>query len=121
MIKTVRAFKRAMREMIRRVANGERPLPENPTHTELEILAECVKRGYMSVCSVTEKGEIPRNQLGIPIVDYLSEPSVLYPGLVFLHPDRAEVRANIALIISTISLLSTLLPPLLRWISTLKG
>lgn len=120
-IKTERAFKRAMRRMICCVANGKRPLPEKPTHTDLEVLAECVKRGYMSVCTVNEKGEIPRNMLGVPMVDYLSEPSVLLPGLTFLHPDRAEVRANIAIIVSTISLLSTLLPPLLRWLSTLKG
>lgn len=44
-IKTERAFKRAMRRMICRVANGKRPLPEKPTHTDLEVLAECVKRG----------------------------------------------------------------------------
>lgn len=114
MIKSERQFNRAMRKMIRRVIAGERPLPENPTRDDLEVLAECVKRGYIFSATTNERGEMPRNQLGVPIVDYISEQTVLLPGLVFLHPDDTKVRANIALVISGLALLSTVLFELIR-------
>lgn len=114
MIKSERQFNRAMRKMIRRVIAGKRPLPENPTRDDLEVLAECVKRGYIFSATTNERGEMPRNQLGVPIVDYISEQTFLLPGLVFLHPDDTKVRANIALVISGLALLSTVLFELIR-------
>ena len=108
-IKTERAFNRAMRKMIRRVIDGHRPLPKNPTRDDLEVLAECVKRGFFCAVVTDESGEVPRNMVGVPMVDYIQEQAVLLPGLVFLHPDDTKVRANIALVISGLALLATVL------------
>lgn len=110
MPKTEREFKRRMKKMLRTVIRGEPPISKtSPTPAELEVLAECVKRRYLTGCIVESNGELPRNQLGLPMVDFVEEKVVTFAGLQFLAPDRTRARANAALIISLLSLLVTTL------------
>lgn len=89
--------------------DGKYPLPENPTRQDLEVLAECVTRGYL-----LQKGadqDFSRTMDGIP---HLAVDMSVVPvkGLAFLHPDRTRLKSTVALWVSisalAVSLLSNL-------------
>ena len=107
MIKSEKEFKREMRKIIRRVANGLSPYSsDEPTREELEVVAECVSQGYL--LSFTDNSSVMRALDGTPYPD-LIDSVVPLKGLSFLKPDRTVLRSKIALWFSFAALLISLL------------
>ena len=66
MIKTAHDYEAAMKSMVRHIANGEPYLSSPPTRDELEILTECVKKGYLLSLSDEEGASVMRTMDGMP-------------------------------------------------------
>ena len=105
MIKSERTYYKEMRRMIRRVLKGEEPLPKDPTREDLEILTECVSRGYL--LNMDSRDEVLRTADGRPhpIVDLSVVP---VKGLAFLRPDRTQLKSTIAIWVSIAAMLISL-------------
>lgn len=105
MIKSERSFKRQMRIMIRRVSNGLGPYSSaEPTRDDLEVLTECISQGYL----LSSEENVTRTLDGTPHPGHVDS-FVPLKGLAFLKPDRTALRSKIALWISFIALLISLL------------
>lgn len=102
MYKTKHEFETAMKETIRCVLNGGSLSIENDA--DAEVLAECITRGYLI-------GDTRRTMDGRqhPV---LITSTVPMAGLNFLEPDHSNLKSNIALAISAIALLISLLASL---------
>lgn len=107
-ITSQRQLNQAMRQMIRRVANGEKALPENPTNLDREIAAECISRGYLYQSPRKNGREVHRDLFGI-VYSEIDNSIVPLEGLAFLRPDKSTARSWAALIISALALLVSIL------------
>lgn len=119
MIKSERAFTKAMRKMISNIADGKSPYHDPPTDDDCEVLAECISRGLLLSAAPLDGGNVLRTMDGKahPMVNTQVVP---LKGLAFLHPDRTRLRANIALSLSTIAILVSVLVGLPQIISSVK-
>ena len=99
MIKSARNFESAMKSMVRHIANGEPYLSSPPTRDELEVLTECVKKGYLLSLSDAEGASVMRTMDGMPHPE-VNTTVVPLKGLMFLKPDRTQRRSIAALVVS---------------------
>jgi hypothetical protein len=99
MIKTAHDYEAAMKSMVRHIANGEPYLSSPPTRDELEVLTECVKKGYLLSLSDEEGTSVMRTMDGMPHPE-VNTTVVPLKGLMFLKPDRTQRRSIAALVVS---------------------
>lgn len=91
---TATEYKKAMRDMIWRVQDGYEP-PFYSSHEELEIFAECIRRGYLSgTTTTTDKTGHERElrTLDGKIHPILFSHSVTLAGLEFLSESKDHDR-----------------------------
>ena len=110
MLHTEKEYNSAMRQMILRVqqaASVDEINTWDMSIEEAEILLDCVASGYLI-------GKVPKNIAECRTLDGKAHPelfnTVITPkGLAFLKPPRTDLKATIALIVSAIAALISLL------------
>lgn len=115
MIKTEKEFTNEMRKMIRKVSSGENPFHTPPTRDDIEVLAECINRGYL--LSLDNRNN-DRTLDGKPHLNLITD-VVPLKGLSFLNPDRTRLRANIAIGLSAAALLVSILSNLTKIVGSI--
>lgn len=108
MIKSERAFTKAMRKTIRCVANGQSPFHSPATDDDSEVIAECINHGYLLSNSPLENGIVLRTADGKAHPD-VNTTVVPLKGLAFLKPDRTRAYAKVSLGLSIAALLVSIL------------
>ena len=93
-------FEKNMRRLLRQIAKGEELNDINDY--DLECISECVDRGYLVGIN------IDRNARGYIIADF-KRLTVKYHGYEFLDNRFPNLRSNIALVLSAIALLVSVL------------
>ena len=113
MLKTKSDFDKAMRSIIVRVQNGEKFEDGNYSVEEMEVLAECIKNGYIN-------GEVSGySKITQQVVEYRDSDGKMHPiiynniippkGLVFLNP-QTDWKFIVPTVISIIALIKSFLP-----------
>ncbi len=111
-IRNEKEFNAAMRRMIRRVQSGELLIdPANPETAE--VLAECIRNGYLNGTIMAEDPETGR------MVENRTADGKIHPrlyntlvpkaGLAFLHSEKLNIRVNWALAVSFGAILVSML------------
>lgn len=119
MIKTERQFVCEMRKMIRRVINGENALHNPPTPDDVEVLAECINCGYLLPLDSSNADAVNRTLDGTPHIN-LNTAVVPLKGLAFLRPDRTRLRANVAIFLSAVAIVVSILSDLTEIVGTIR-
>lgn len=106
MIQTEREYLRAMRNMVKRIQNGEQINVISGSIEDLEILADCIRSGYIN-------GSIEDGKHSVRTMDGKIHPTVFnnhipLKGIAFLHP-RPDWKFLIPTIISLIALVGSFL------------
>lgn len=117
MIDSEHKFKRAMRRMIKRIINGQSPLPDNPSREDYEVLTECIKAEY--ILSLQDEDLTIRTMDGCPHPVPNCEVIPL-KGLAFLKPDKAELYARISIWLSIFALLISVLTNLTEIVQNVR-
>ena len=123
MLKTDKDYTKAMKTMIRRIQAGDTPSSFIITAEDCEILAECIKAGYIN--GTTTYTDINGNVSELRTCDGTIHPTIYnniitLKGLEFLKPNYVEIKANLAIAISALALLISLLSNLDKIIENLK-
>lgn len=109
MINNQKEYRKAMRSMILRVQKGEQLELKAPPE-ELEILAECIRSGYINGRN-TYFDERTGREVESRTLDGLIHPEIInniipIKGLVFLHP-QADWKFLVPTIISIVALVKS--------------
>lgn len=96
------AFEKAMRSILKTFLLGK-DLPKNPSEDEMEALGECVDREYVTgiVTARTANGKL--HAQGHERI------YVTYAGLQFISNRYPNLRANIAIVISIASVVTSII------------
>lgn len=121
MISSEKEYFAAMRNMIRKVRSGYVPA-HDADHEELEVLAECIRQGYL-LGKTTYIDEHGREQ-ELRTLDGKMHPEitnhVIPPkGLAFLSPNKTERKSNIALGVSICAVVISLFAFIVTLLSNL--
>ncbi len=116
MIKNQKDYEKAMRAMIRRVQNGDPPVDKHASIEDMEILADCIKAGYING-TTTHFSAHSQKEEELRTLDGKMHPKVYnnvipLKGLVFLNPQK-DWKFIIPTVISLIALLKSFFPLLL--------
>lgn len=101
MIKSEREYIRAMRNMVKRIQNGEQINVMSNSVEELEILADCIRCGYIN--GTVEDGERAFRTMDGKIHPRIFNNHIPLKGIVFLNP-RPDWKFLIPTAISLIAL-----------------
>lgn len=109
LLSTPAQYEEAMRDVIRRVQRGEISHAPNGSIEEMEVIADCIRLGYING-RLNLNGETePFRTLDGKIHPEILNNHIPLKGLCFLQPDKTAQKAGAAMWLSLIALVVSIL------------